>query len=280
MSCLRSFCWLIAIAITTGHTATAWGQGDVTSPTDFIELVMGTDDGDGAAGEPPAGESVDHVIDNVTQKYLNFVDLSSGFKVTPAVGDTIVSAIRFYTANDAEERDPASYLFEGSSDGTTFATIASGSLALPADRNPGGAVAIDPSIHFNQVVTFPNTLEYSTYRLTFPALKNAASANSMQIAEVELLGVSGGSVVADANGDGVVNISDFDIIRSNFRTTVPAGENGDVNFTGNVDFEDFRLWKAVFGGGGPSNVPEPSTVSLIVVGCAGLFLARRARARG
>jgi hypothetical protein len=36
---------------------------------------------------------------------------------------------------------------------------------------------------------FENSAAYSSYRLTFPTLKDAAAANSMQIAEVELLGV-------------------------------------------------------------------------------------------
>ncbi len=269
------------MALAGASASSAWAQGgDVTSPTDLIELVSGTDDGDGNAGDPPAAEGVEHALDNATQKYLNFLDLNSGFKVTPSLGATVVSALRLYTANDSPERDPASYLLEGSNDGANFTTIASGSLALPADRNPGGAIAIDPSIHFNQTVAFPNTTAYTAYRLTFPTLRNAGTANSMQIAEVELLGLTDDQVVADANGDGVVNLADFDLIRNNFRRSVPQGENGDVNFTGNVDFEDFRLWKSVFGGGGPSNVPEPSTISLIVVGFTGVFLARRARARG
>ena len=36
-------------------------------------------------------------------------------------------------------------------------------------------------------MTFDNDLPYDHYRLVFPTLKNAAAANSMQIAEVELL---------------------------------------------------------------------------------------------
>ena len=53
---------------------------------------------------------------------------ATGFTVTPKMGATIVTALQLTTANDSPERDPASYLVEGSSDGTTFTTIASGTV--------------------------------------------------------------------------------------------------------------------------------------------------------
>ncbi len=174
-------------AVTSANFAVA--QSDITSPSDLIELVNGVNDGDGNSGPPPANEVVSHAIDNVTQKYLNFLDLGSGFSVTPSVGDTIVTGLRLFTANDAVERDPASYKLEGSNNGMDFSLISEGALALPAERNLGGLIAIDPLTQFNQELFFANTTAYSSYRVTFPTLKDAAAANSMQIAEVELLGV-------------------------------------------------------------------------------------------
>ena len=168
---------------------------DVTAPGDPIWLVNGVNDGDGNSGPPPAAEGVEHAIDNVTQKYLNFLDLGSGFIVTPSSGTSWVTGLRFYTANDAEVRDPASFEFFGSNDVGTdpgaylYSMIASGPLALPAGRNPGGAIPIDAAAQFNQMVSFGNPTAYTTYKLVFPTLKDATSANSMQIAEVELLGM-------------------------------------------------------------------------------------------
>lgn len=179
---------ITAFSVVALSAASAMAQSDVTAPTDLIELVNGVNDGDGNSGPPPGAEGVEHALDNVTQKYLNFLDLGSGFKVTPGVGPTILTGLRFYTANDAVERDPASYLLEGSNDGVAYTTISAGDLALPADRNAGGAIAIDPLVQFNQEVSFANTDDYTSYRVTFPTLKDAAAANSMQIAEVELLG--------------------------------------------------------------------------------------------
>jgi len=178
------------IALTASTVAVA--QSDVTSPTDPVVIVNGVNDGDASAGAPPANEQPFRAFDNITQKYLNFLDLGSGISVTPGVGSTFVTGLRLYTANDAVERDPASYLLEGSNDGVLFTPISAGDLALPAGRNPGGLppadIAIDPLVHFNQEVSFANATAYSSYRLTFPTLKDAALANSMQIAEVELLG--------------------------------------------------------------------------------------------
>ena len=150
----------------------------------------GVNDGDGSSGAPPAAEGVERAIDGMTQKYLNFLDLGSGFAVAPSLGPTVVTGLRLFTANDAAERDPGSYLLEGSTSGFggTWTLISSGALALPEGRNPGGNIPIDPATHYNQTVLFANSAWYTAYRITFPTLKDATAANSMQIAEVQLLG--------------------------------------------------------------------------------------------
>jgi hypothetical protein len=182
-----------------GFVSAAWAQSDVTAPGDPLLVVNGTNDGDGNSGAPPANEQPVRAIDNITQKYLNFLDLGSGFIVSPTlgsgIGGTIITGARFYTANDAPERDPASYLIEGGlSDAGPWTIISQGALDLPTGRNPGGlppaGIPIDPAVHFNQQVSFTNSAAYTSYRVTFPTLRNAGTANSMQIAEVELLGVA------------------------------------------------------------------------------------------
>mgnify|MGYP005840337849 CR=1 FL=1 len=164
------------------------GLPDITLPGD--PLVAYQPNG----GSSPANEAVEHAIDNLTSKYLNFGTGSTpftgpaGFIVKPLRGGTIVSALRFYTANDAEGRDPANYLLEGSNDdGTTWTTIASGPLALPAGRNAGG-LPLDPLTQNLQEVHIPNTAGYTSYRVSFSAVKGSGDA-LMQIGEVELLGV-------------------------------------------------------------------------------------------
>lgn len=179
--------WALAASLGFLFVTQANAQVDVTNPGDPIVVVSGTNDGDGNSGAPPAAEGVDRAIDNVGQKYLNFLDLGSGFAVTPSGNPSNLPliGIRLFTANDAVDRDPASFVLSGSNDSINgpWTAIASGDLALPSGRNPGGAAI--PT--FNQTVLFANTNSYTHYQLIFPTLKNAAAANSMQIGDVELL---------------------------------------------------------------------------------------------
>lgn len=162
---------------------------DVTQPTDSI-VVYQPNGGNFPGGEPPA-----NAINNNTTKYLNFGSNGgspyggpTGFIVTPAIGRTTVSGLRFYTANDAAERDPADYVLEGSNDGgTTWSAVSSGPLSLPAARN-AAALDIAPLSLAMQQVLFANNQAFSMYRVSFPNVKTA-DANAMQIGEVEILGV-------------------------------------------------------------------------------------------
>jgi len=161
---------------------------DVTAPGDAIAIISGTT---GAGAEAVTG-----AIDNKIQKYLNFGTAGGnpfvgpvGFIVKPAMGNTIASLLRIYTANDAEGRDPADYVLEGSLDGTTFAPISSGSLALPGGRNTTATDPLNPLTQSMQEVRFSNSVGYTYYRVSFNNVKDNANNNSMQIGEFELLGV-------------------------------------------------------------------------------------------
>src|SRR6266700_1641750 len=142
---------------------------DVTQPGDPIVA---------SSTMSPGSEGVANAIDDQPTKYLNFDKLNTGFTVTPKVGLSVVQCLTLTSANDAPERDPASYLLEGSYDGTNFTQLASNSVPLFTNRFEKIVLPFDP----------PNNPPYLIYRLTFPTVANAAAANSMQISEVELLG--------------------------------------------------------------------------------------------
>jgi PEP-CTERM motif len=93
-------------------------------------------------------------------------------------------------------------------------------------------------------------------------------------------------VPGDTDSDGVVELEDFNPIRDNFRKSVAARSQGDLVQNGKVDFADFREWKAAFVGGGGSlagvdlsftTVPEPATVSIVLVGLLGVLGWRRSK---
>lgn len=155
----------------------------ILSPADPILAI----DLDGLSSSP-GGETPDNAIDRTLQKYLNFGEENSGFIVTPAVGVSTITAFQITTANDAEERDPAHWALFGTNDPITspndssgqlenWTSIDSGSVSLPSLRNtPGPVVAVGGSV------------AYTSYRMVFTSVKNAAAANSMQIAEIQFFG--------------------------------------------------------------------------------------------
>jgi concanavalin A-like lectin/glucanase superfamily protein/F5/8 type C domain-containing protein len=153
-----------------------------------------TGPGDAVLGVPndgdwPGAETPDLAIDDDTAtKFLHFKGETepTGLQVTPSVGATIVTELTLTTANDAVERDPASFELYGSNDGLAgpYTLIASGDIVDFA-----GAEAWPRFTANTTPITFDNDVAYSHYQLLFPTVRDAASANSMQIAEVELIGV-------------------------------------------------------------------------------------------
>ena len=163
-------------------------------------------------------EVVENSVDHQGYKYLNFGTSPTsppfigpvGFTDTPQIGSTLVTAMRVYTANDSPERDPADFTLEGSNDGTNFTVIASGPLSLPDGRNPADGSIIDPLTMYNQEVDFANQATYTIYRWTCTHVKDDLTANSMQVAEVELLGVTAtptAVLTITPNSNGTLTIS-------------------------------------------------------------------------
>ncbi len=181
VSLLTNVCYATDPILTFGDEA--------TNATGFLYNNLGLDLIDGTtvkwqnggsgfsttAGFPPFQGPVGAVLTNET------ADMT-------ALRPTLVVGLRVFTADANPERDPADYTLEGSSDGNKFQAIASGSLSLPLDRNAAGP-PIDPLTQAFQEVSFSNYKTYPIYRLSFNHTRNDNAANSMQTAEVQLLGV-------------------------------------------------------------------------------------------
>jgi hypothetical protein len=158
-------------------------------------LVDITTPGDNVLGVPnnsnwPAGEAPMYVIDNNTgTKFLSFSGktVATGIQVQPFIGATVVTGLTFTTANDTPARDPVKFELSGSNDSITgpWTVIAAGDIVdfAGATEWPRRTINATP-------ITFENTTAYKFYQVMFPAIRDAVAANSMQISEVELLGVA------------------------------------------------------------------------------------------
>jgi len=165
---------------------------DVTAPGDAIQGVPND-------GDWPGGETPDLAIDDDTAtKYLHFKgDFDpdpgtggTGFQITPAAGPTIVTGLTLTTANDVPGRDPIAFELSGSNDGIDgpYELIAEGDIVDFAQEVEW------PRFTMNATpISFANDKAYANYQVIFTAIRGpvGGSVNSMQIAEVELLGVKG-----------------------------------------------------------------------------------------
>ena len=94
----------------------------------------------------------------------------------------------------------------------------------------------------------------------------------------------------DANLNGTVNLDDFNVLATNFGSSGHIWISGDFTGNGAVDLDDFNALASNFGmsagaaGVTPEDwaalgaaVPEPSTLSMICVGLAGIGLGWKRR---
>jgi cytochrome c553 len=122
----------------------------------------------------PGSEGPLQAFDNNPKtKYLNFGKAGSGLLIVTAGQPLVVAAVELTSANDSPQRDPASYLLEGSNDGKTFARIDARAIPEFADRFK------------TQSFKFDNSDAYSIYRISFPTLAGG-NIDAFQIAEVKL----------------------------------------------------------------------------------------------
>jgi concanavalin A-like lectin/glucanase superfamily protein len=172
------------------------GAADITAAGDAV--VGDPNDGDWPGGEIP-NLAID---DDVNTKYLHFKGETepTGFEVAPALGATVVTGLTLTTANDAPERDPVAFELYGSNESIEgpFELIAAGDVVDFAGDEAW------PRFTMNATpIEFANNTAYAYYQIMFTAVRDAASANSMQIAEVELIGAPGPAVLFAEDFEGL-----------------------------------------------------------------------------
>ena len=92
------------------------------------------------------------------------------------------------------------------------------------------------------------------------------------------------TLYGDANLDKVVDTVDFNLLASNFSSSVDRWSKGDFNYDGSVDTTDFNLLASNFAHVLPASIdalgaviPEPSALGLGLAGMTIMFRQRRRR---
>ena len=176
----------VVFVLMLGAAAQAWV--DVTHPGDVIKGVPndGVTTGGNDNGWPPNELPRFAIDDQILTKYLHFRGnvQPTGIRVTPSVGATIVRGLSLTTANDAEPRDPVEYELSGSNDSIAgpYTLIHAGPIVDFA-----GSPAWPRRTKNETPIRFDNDVAYAHYQLMFPTVRDPGGANSMQIAEIELL---------------------------------------------------------------------------------------------
>ena len=161
------------------------------------DFVVGDGGFAGDTNNWPPGEAPNFAINGEGQKYLNFGKFDTGIAVSPAGGASVATSITLWAANDAIERDPASFQVWGTNEPVpadlgpgaplpfaAFEFVGGGAVNLPLSRNAGGDAPLDDANAFS--ATFSNTDSYTSYIVSFPTLRDGDAANSQQIAEIQL----------------------------------------------------------------------------------------------
>lgn len=165
-----------------GPIAHRFGADAPIAPAAPAEVIDTTDDQKGtisARGENGSGEGKDRLFDN--QKDTKWLDLApDGSWIQYAYAPGIAGRLTSYTltsANDAPERDPAQWHLQGSNDGgASWTTVDSQTGVAFSDR------------HQKRAFPVSGAPTYKAYRLNITKVWDRSNANSVQLAEMELLG--------------------------------------------------------------------------------------------
>ena len=218
LSALRKAFWLLpsVLPFLTG-SAQAQAIANILQPTDPI-IANSTNS--------PSGLGVANAIDGTEAKYLNFDGATGpcGFIVTPAVGPTLIAGLAMQSANDSgppanavgtDDRDPKIVTIEGNNDSNAAASWDASTNWVLLYTNSNFTPFTN---RFEwEMNYFTNTGQaFSSYRWTCWQTQGTTE-NSMQIAEVQLLGRMAPSnlllptdkIIANStNSEGVANAID------------------------------------------------------------------------
>ncbi len=214
--------WGYRKAITVDHAkvsdndVTVWSVDKVTGGTATAKDQINSPGGE----QPPNAAD-----DNDSTKWLEFKSGGTPFWWQYDFGSGVAWKIGKYsitTVNDAEERDPKTWVLQGSNTGSfsgeevTIDTVEDG--ALPSGRGVTQEFIVDS----------PSGTTFRYYRITISDLKNLTTANSVQVAEFRMY---------EGNDNSLTSFPMlFSVTDANLKSTGNGGkvgqtDGGDILFT-------------------------------------------------
>jgi alpha-mannosidase len=161
---------------------TCQASGGKATPSDTTDDLTGTVSAQGQ--NSGSGETAASAFDNSSSsKWLDFANANPNTRaswIQYRYADDIRQVVTSYTitsANDAPSRDPANWQMLGSNDdGSTWSVL---------DQRTGETFS---SRSQKRSFSVSNSQAFNIYRLQIDSVANPSSANSVQLAEIELLG--------------------------------------------------------------------------------------------
>ena len=277
-----------ALGIANGGVIDAILNEDITGEVDIVDLGGGLGQFD--ADQVPYLNGVDD------ESMSNFMQLVSGTVTIPA-GDWTIGCGSddgcFVSFSNPEVTFEETFNENGNAnvdgDGTIFYNAGRGhdwtfgTLSLASDTTTGiqmgfyeggggdsfEVALLDEHITAEEVATGDDRRLTAGIFFEFPGFNNV---------EWEVTGAPFISVAGDFNADGVVDDADAEILMDNLGDDGGFAQ-GDINYDGEVNFHDAGLFRPILAaasaGGEASVVPEPGSVSLMLLGLASLLGFRR-----
>lgn len=142
-----------------------------------------------SSNSPEAERPVNLIDRDLTTKYLNFGAERSGFIVTPSTGSSIINKFSLTTANDFNERDPATWELYGTNEAITTEDNGIGDEQnwTLIDSGTFDDTQVSPDRFTKGVdVEVANNTSYTSYRMIFPTVRGGDGVCCMQISEISL----------------------------------------------------------------------------------------------
>ncbi len=262
----------------SGDSYETYELHEVTTQADFVTLAINGDETYIDLADGPLYASRDVTFDDVGTDVLLPLNQTAIDAMNAAVNPLFVIGGSISTLNDFPDNET---IFGFTGDFSSFARliINGSSNAVDADFNDDSVIdCADVDALVAQIVAGDNLAAFDLD--SNGSVDQADLTQWLADAGAANLPSQNPYLPGDANLDGSVDVSDFNIWNSNKLNNVAAWCAGDFTADGSIDVSDFNVWNSnkLMSSGRPGVVPEPQLGWLMLLG-SGAALVRSRRCR-